>query len=280
VRPIPTAFHVGPLELHTYGLGLAVAFYIAWRFFFKRVRDAGYRTDWLVPLGIWVAVSAVVGARLLHVLTNLSDYSAQPLQAFEVWHGGLSSFGGLLLAVPAAVVVGRKLCPELTVRKGFDLVVPALALGWSVGRLLGPQLMVAGGGHRTTQWFGMYYAGQVGRRIPVPIIQALEDGALFVILLLLDRHLTRLAADRDPAHAPAGGITAVAMIVWGIVRALDERLWLGEDGHVGSLLVQAGGVALAIGGVVLGIVVLRQWRAYLGTSAVEGPTGSPSLTGT
>jgi phosphatidylglycerol---prolipoprotein diacylglyceryl transferase len=280
VRPIPTAFHVGPLELHTYGLGLAVAFYVAWRVLVKRIGDAGYRTDWLVSLGVWVAVSAVVGARLLHVLTNLSAYTSAPLQTLEVWHGGLSSFGGLLLAVPTAIVVAKKKCPELSVRRGLDLAVTALALGWSIGRLLGPQLMVAGGGHRTNQWFGMYYAGQAGKRIPVPIIQALEDGALFVVLVLLERQLRKLAERRAPAQAPTGALTAVAMIVWGIVRALDERLWLGEDGRLGSLLVQVAGVALAAGGIVLGIVVLRQWRAFLRAPSAPGIEGAASLTGT
>jgi phosphatidylglycerol:prolipoprotein diacylglycerol transferase len=263
VRPIPTAFHIGPLELHTYGLGLAIAFYVAWRYLERRVRNAGFRTDWLVALGVWVAVSAIVGARLLHVVTNWSAYSSQPIQMFEVWHGGLSSFGGLIFAVPTALVVARRKCPELSVRRGLDLAVPALALGWSVGRLLGPQLMVAGGGHRTQQWFGMYYAGQAGKRIPVPIIQALEDGALFVILLLVERALARRAEGHGPEAPPTGALTAVAMVVWGIVRGLDERLWLGEDGHLGSLLVQVAGVALAIGGIVLGVVVVRQWRAYL-----------------
>jgi hypothetical protein len=33
--------------------------------------------------------------------------------------------------------------------------------------------MVAGGGHQTNQWFGMYYAGQTGKRLPVPIFQSI-----------------------------------------------------------------------------------------------------------
>jgi hypothetical protein len=53
------------------------------------------------------------------------------------------------------------------------------------------------------------------------------------------------------------------MIVWGIARSLDERLWLGQDGHLGSLLVQGAGIALAIGGVVLGVRVLGRWRAFV-----------------
>jgi phosphatidylglycerol:prolipoprotein diacylglycerol transferase len=275
VRPIPTAFHIGPLEFHTYGLGLAIAFYVAWRYLVARVRARGIRTDPLVELGIWVVVSALFGARLFHVLTNWSTYSSQPLQILEVWHGGLASFGGLLFAVPTALWVKHRRYPELGILDGLDIAVPALALGWAVGRILGPQLMVAGGGHPTTSWIGMYYADQVGKRIPVPIIQALEDGALFVLLILVERRLQRVSAARATRTPPTGALTAIAMVVWGIARGLDERLWLGEDGRLGSDLVQAASVALAIGGLVIGVVVYRNWRSYLNAPArpaVPGPT--------
>ncbi len=53
------------------------------------------------------------------------------------------------------------------------------------------------------------------------------------------------------------------MVLWGIERYLDEHLWLGEDGHLGSILVQLAGVALAIAGLVLlstRIGPYRRWR--------------------
>jgi phosphatidylglycerol---prolipoprotein diacylglyceryl transferase len=278
VRPIPTAFHIGPLEFHTYGLGLAIAFYVAWRYLVARVRARGIPTDHLVELGIWVVVSALVGARLLHVLTNWSTYSGQPLRVFAVWQGGLASFGGLLLAVPTALWVEHRRYPEIGILEGLDIAVPALALGWAVGRLLGPQLMYQGGGHPTTSWIGMYYAGQMGKRIPVPIIQAIEDGALFVALVLIERRLQR-ANESRAARAPTGALTAIAMVVWGIARSLDERLWLGEDGHLGSLLVQLAGVALAAGGLVIGVVVYRNWRAYLREPVHPVSPGPPQLAG-
>jgi phosphatidylglycerol:prolipoprotein diacylglycerol transferase len=279
VRPIPTAFHVGPLELHTYGLGLAVAFYVAWRYLVVRARRRGYETDWLVPLGIWVVVSALVGARLFHVLTHLSTYTAHPAQVVQVWHGGLASFGGLLFAIPTALWVTHRYHPEIGILEGLDVAVPALALGWAIGRLLGPQLMVAGGGHPTTQWFGMYYAGQAGRRIPVPIIQAIEDGGLFVLLLLVERGLARVAARHPGVRPPTGALTATAMVVWGVARALDERLWLGEDGRLGSDLVQLAGVLLALGGVGIGIAVYRNWRALATTPAPPGVADPARLAG-
>ena len=84
----------------------------------------------------------------------------------------------------------------------MDLVAPVLMAGWALGRLLGPQLEVAGGGHRTTQWFGMYYAGQVGKRLPVPLFQALEDFGVFCVLLAVERRLSRWPDGRAPLGVP------------------------------------------------------------------------------
>jgi hypothetical protein len=105
--------------------------------------------------------------------------------------------------------------------------------------------MVAGGGHLTHQWFGLHYQGQVGKRVPVPLIQGAEDGLLWLALLGLEK--TRL-------KSTPGIVTAVAMIVWGCVRSLDERLLLGQESHSGSLGVQAAGLALAFAGIVTLIV--------------------------
>lgn len=94
-----------------------------------------------------------------------------------------------MLGVPTAIVITRRRCPELSILRFADLMAPVLMACWGIGRLLGPQLMIAGGGHRTNQWFGMYYAGQVGKRLPVPLFQAAEDLSIFVILLLVERWL-------------------------------------------------------------------------------------------
>jgi phosphatidylglycerol---prolipoprotein diacylglyceryl transferase len=276
MKPIPVAFHIGPLEVHTYGIGLAITFWFAYRYFEARLKKNGYRTDWLVGMFLWVIVAAVVGARAFHVLSNLSYYDANPGDVFAIWHGGLSSFGGIIFAVPTGIVVSRRRCPELSTARALDLVAPVLMAAWAMGRLLGPQLMVAGGGHPTHQWFGMYYAGQAGRRLPVPIFQALEDFTVFLVLLYVERRCNRWP-DGSPRRAyPPGAVLGVGMVLWGIERTLDEHLWLGEDGHLGSLLVQIAGVALAVGGIAVLIVARRRWRACLADSA---PGGHPVLDG-
>jgi prolipoprotein diacylglyceryltransferase len=103
--------------------------------------------------------------------------------------------------------------------------------------------MVDGGGHLTHQWFGLSYAGQTGKRVPVPLIQGAEDCTLWLALLGLERQ--RFAKR-------TGVVTGTGMIVWGLVRALDERLLLGQESHSGSVGVQIAGLVLAL----LGVLVL------------------------
>ena len=122
--------------------------------------------------------------------------------------------------------------------------------------------MVAGGGHPTNQWFGMYYAGQVGKRLPVPIFQSIEDFTIFAILLLVERWLRTTGpqvapADRQrwrAAHHPVappvghrhrGGHGAVGH------RAVPRRAPVAGRGRTArSLLVQGAGIALAVWGAV------------------------------
>jgi len=272
MKPIPVAFHIGPLEVHTYGIGLALTFWFGYTYFERRLQDRGYRTEWLVGMFLWTVLAAVIGARAFHVLSNLNYYEHNPGDVFAIWHGGLSSFGGLIFAVPTGILLTRRRCPELGIARALDIVAPVLMAAWAMGRLLGPQLMVAGGGHATHQWFGMYYAGQAGRRLPVPIFQAIEDFTVYVILLLVERALNRWPDGTRRAGYPAGTVLGVGMVLWGIERFLDEHLWLGEDGHLGSVLVQIAGVALAVGGLVLLVATRRRWKSWL---AAGSPGGHP-----
>jgi len=269
MRPIPTSFHLGPLQVHTYGIGLAIAFWFGYRYFEYRLKKRGFPVEWVGSMFLWVIVSAILGARAMHVLSDLGYYSSHPGQILAIWQGGLSSFGGLIAAVPVAIYIVRKRCPELGVLEGLDIVAPVLMAAWAIGRLLGPQLMVRGGGHPTEQWFGMYYDGQDGKRLPVPIFQALEDTFVYVVLILTEKRLQHWPDGSSRLTHPAGIVTGIAMILWGAERALDEHLWLGEAGALGSQLVQLAGVLLVIGGVWILILSSKRWTTWLGEHSSE-----------
>jgi hypothetical protein len=140
-----------------------------------------------------------------------------------------------------------------------------------MGRLLGPQLMTMGGGHPTHQWFGMYYANQPGKRLPVPIFQALEDFGVYLVLIALERRLNRGPDGSTRTGYPTGAVLGVAMVLWGIERTLDEHLWLGEDGHLGSMLVQIAGLLLVGGGLALLARTRWRWRDWLRTATSATP---------
>jgi phosphatidylglycerol:prolipoprotein diacylglycerol transferase len=241
VSGFPTSFHLGPLVFHTYGFGLAIAAYVAFVYARHRLRRAGVNDEPFTRYTIWLLVSGLVGARLANVATNWSYYSGHLGRMIAVWQGGLASFGGIALALVVGVILQRRWWPETQLTRFTDALVPALIAGWALGRVLGPQFMVDGGGHVTTQWFGLHYAGQVGKRVPVPLIQGAEDALLWLALLGVEK--TRLK------HT-VGMVTGLGMIVWGLVRALDERLLLGQESHSGSIGVQLAGIALAAAGVV------------------------------
>jgi phosphatidylglycerol:prolipoprotein diacylglycerol transferase len=285
MRPIPVAFHIWFLEVHTYGIGLALTFWFGLRYTERRLRNRGYPWQWVTGMFVWVIVAAILGARAMTVLSNLTGptgYLAHPSQIIAIWQGGLSSFGGLIAAVPVAIVSSRRRCPELPSLRFADLMAPVLMACWGMGRLLGPQLMVAGGGPRTNAWYGMYYADEVGRRVPVPIFQAIGDFAIFGILLLVERWLRnrgpRVASDGSALTAataplpPAGIVLAVGMVLWGIERYLDEQLWLhGQDGALGSTLVELAGIGLVIAGLLVLASRIRPYREWRGSHPDPAP---------
>jgi phosphatidylglycerol:prolipoprotein diacylglycerol transferase len=245
VSGVPTSFHIGPLLFHTYGFGLAIAACVAYAYARRRLVRAGLSVEPFARFTFWLLVSGLIGARLANIATNWSYYAGHPGRWIAVWQGGLASFGGIALALIVGLILQRRWWPDTQLTKFTDALVPALIAGWSLGRFLGPQFMVDGGGHLTSQWFGLHYAGQVGKRVPVPLIQGIEDALTWLFLLALER--TRLK------QAP-GVITSVGMIIWGLVRALDERLLLGQESHSGSIGVQLAGLVLALAGVVTLVV--------------------------
>jgi prolipoprotein diacylglyceryltransferase len=247
VKPIPVVFHLGPLQVHTYGIGLALTFWFAYRYFAKRLRDHGYPDDWFGRAFVWIVIASIVGARAVHVVANLKGaqgYAQNPAEILAIWHGGLTSYGGLLGGVPTGLFCARRWCPELSFSVALDLVAPVIVIAWTVGRLLGPQLMYQGGGYPTHAWYGMAYAGQAGKRVPVPIIQALEDSVVYLCTLWVERRIARRGG-------PIGVVATTAATLYGAFRFNDEFVLLPHNSGgdiavlVASLVFVGAGAAIA-----------------------------------
>ena len=107
----------------------------------------------------------------------------------------------------------------------------------------------------------------------MPIFQALEDFAVYLILIAIERRLDRWPDGTRRTGYPPGIVLGTGMVLWGIERSLDEHLWLGEDGRLGSDLVQLAGVLLVVGGVVILVRTRARWREWL-ADARRRPTPS------
>lgn len=219
MKPIPVVFHLGPIQIHTYGIGLAITFWFAYTYYTRTLRKQGLPVAWLHRGFLWIIGAAVIGARIVHVVANIGFYYHNPIQIPLIWHGGLSSYGGLAGGLIAGIWFLRTSSPRISIPKAIDALAPVLLAAWSLGRLLGPQLMVAGGGRPTNAWYGMYYAGEVGKRLPVPLFQSFEDLVAFLIVLRVGRYF-REHGFRD------GTTVAFGLVLWSIERFLDEYLWL------------------------------------------------------
>jgi phosphatidylglycerol:prolipoprotein diacylglycerol transferase len=274
VKPIPVVFHIGPLQVHTYGIGLAVTFWFAYRYFARRLRAHGYPDAWLGKAFVWIIVAAIVGARAVSVISNWSEYSHDLAGVFAVWHGGLSSFGGLLLAVPVGFWCAHRWCPQLRAVVAADQVAVVLVLAWGVGRLLGPQLMYQGGGYQTNAWYGMYYAGEAGKRLPVPIFQALECFAIWLIVLQIEKLVRRRGG-------PLGLVATAVVSLWGLSRVNDETLLLPHTTSGDLAVIGAAWAFVTCGAALAGWLLWRdrRRRVLLAASAADEKGAASSEAG-
>jgi phosphatidylglycerol:prolipoprotein diacylglycerol transferase len=129
----PEIFHIS--FLHTYGALVAAAFLTALWMASKLGRRAGLNVDDVTNLGIYCALSAIVGAKLMMFLVDLPYYIGHPGEVFSLstLQAGGVFYGGLIAALAVSWWYMRK--RHLPGLKTADVFAPAIALGHGIGRL-------------------------------------------------------------------------------------------------------------------------------------------------
>jgi phosphatidylglycerol:prolipoprotein diacylglycerol transferase len=168
---------IGPLELKTFGLMLALGFLAAGGLVARRFDELGKPPDWAYEMVFAALVGGIVGARLYWILQNW-DQAGDDLVGNLFSGAGLVWYGG---ALGGALAVG------LWARwRGFwglrllDLAAPGLALGYAIGRI-GCQLSGDGdyGEPSDLPWAMAYPDGTVptdDEVHPTPIYETLAMG--------------------------------------------------------------------------------------------------------
>lgn len=139
---LPQDFGVGSLSVRFYGLIIGLSALAAYLLAKRRQSQYGIDDDFADNLLFAVLIGGFVGARLYHVLSELSFYFQNPELIFAIWRGGLSIFGAFLGGVATVIlytayVSGLQLNSENLKTKILpilDWLTPSLVLGQIIGR--------------------------------------------------------------------------------------------------------------------------------------------------
>src|SRR3954454_6107909 len=98
----PRLLELRPITVYTYGVLLAAAYLLGLKFAMVRAKSRGLDETRVLDLGIYIIISALIGAKLLLLVTEFRSFSSNPRELLTlVWSGGVF-YGGLILAVAVA----------------------------------------------------------------------------------------------------------------------------------------------------------------------------------
>jgi phosphatidylglycerol:prolipoprotein diacylglycerol transferase len=226
----PRLFELGPITVYTYGVLLAAAYLLGLQLARVRAKARGLDANRVLDLGIYIIISALIGAKLLLLVTDFRTFSANPRELLTLARSGGVFYGGLILAVTVALVYIRKI--GLPLWTTCDVFAPGIAVGHVVGRF---GCLFAGCcyGKPTRMPWGITFtdpfaAANVGTPLNVPLhpTQLYEAGAELLILILL------LATERKGRAYP-GRTFWLYMLLYAISRFIIEFFRGDERGAVG-----------------------------------------------
>jgi len=138
----PELFRVPLLGWPVYGYGvmLVVGFFSALALAKFLARRNGLDPELFANAALIALATGVIGSRLSHVLENLGDFTRPDrsvwqnlVNVFNMRSGGLTYYGGFLLATPCTILYGIK--KKVPLRLGMDIIAPCLMIGLGFGRV-------------------------------------------------------------------------------------------------------------------------------------------------
>src|SRR5207247_5034463 len=123
----PRLLELGPITVYTYGVLLAAAYLLGLKLAMVRAKTRGLDEARVLDLGIYIIISALIGAKLLLLLTDYQTFKNDPRELLTLARSGGVFYGGLILAVVVALWYIRRV--GLPLWTTCDVFSPGIALG-------------------------------------------------------------------------------------------------------------------------------------------------------
>jgi phosphatidylglycerol:prolipoprotein diacylglycerol transferase len=236
--------HLGPLQLPTFGLMVALALITAAYVLQADFDRRGMNADAFTMITV-AGLLGILGAKLYHLLETPAEFFANPLPLL-LSRFGFAWFGGFLGGFGAMLVMGWR--SKLPMWDFLDACSPAASFGYAIGRI-GCFLSGDGDyGKPTSLPWGMSFPNGV-----VPTTERVHPAPLYELLIwsAIGWLLWRLGALflKNPAHT--GQIFCYYLILTGISRFLVEIIRINPPWILGMSNAQVASVTSVIAGCVL-----------------------------
>ena len=228
----PRLLELGPITVYTYGVLLAAAYLLGLKLAMVRARARNLDHTRVLDLGIYIIISALLGAKLLLLVTDWRTFTSSPGELLTLVRSGGVFYGGLIVAVAVSLWYIRRV--GLPLWTTCDVFAPGIALGHVIGRL---GCLFAGCcyGKPTSLPWGITFtdpfaAANVGTPLNRPLhpTQLYEAGAEALILIIL-------LATESRGRRFAGRTFWLYMLLYAISRFIVEIFRGDPRGNIGIL---------------------------------------------
>jgi len=272
----PSGIDLGPLRLGFYGIGYVLAVAVMILVSQMEARRKGLDPGLVTSAIVVVAIFALIGARLYHVIDDWERYAADPLQAVLPPYSGLGLYGGIFgAAIGIWIFVRGKGIP---IGRALDVVVPGTLFAQGIARwgnffnqeLYGPPTDAPWGitidcAHRVAQYPCQLYPFESTGFHPLFFYESMLTIAGGFIALYVARHFASRLLDGD--------LASFWMVWYGGVRLVLE---LFRDGWNWTILGVPTAVLIGIVLIVAGLAT-AWWRHARATDhGAPGAPGAPA----
>jgi phosphatidylglycerol---prolipoprotein diacylglyceryl transferase len=202
----PIICTIGPLQVYSYGLMLALAFFVCSTLAVRQCRRLGISGVLIYNMLFYAFCFGIIGARLLYVLQHAAYYLDSPGEIIMLQHGGLSWFGGLIFGVFTALFYMKR--NKLGWLLTLDAIIPYIALGQAIGRI---GCLLNGCCYGKVSQAGFYFPALEQTRIPTQLYSSLIMLVVYVLLRFL----------QERPH-PTGRIFFIYLCLYGLKRFIIE----------------------------------------------------------